>query len=277
MTLLPDFLVEPIVRRALEEDLGVAGDVTGRLLPDKQIKARFVARRPGLVAGLQAARVTASVVDPYIRFRANVADGARVGPGAVLAEMEGSAQAVLMAERTALNFLTHLSGVATLAAAYVYAIKHTDAKIAGTRKTLPGLRALQKQALIAGGAWPHRFGLNDAILIKDNHIAAAGGVAAALERALANAGHMLALEVEVDSLRQLEEALPHQPHAVLLDNFKLDDLRAAVAMARGKTILEASGGVSLDTVASIAETGVDVISVGALTHSAPALDIGLDL
>jgi nicotinate-nucleotide pyrophosphorylase (carboxylating) len=277
MSQLPDLLVEPIVRRALEEDLGVAGDVTGRLLGDAKIKAAFVARKPGVVAGLQPAWLAADLVDGHVEFTPRVADGARITAGAVIAEIEGPAASVLIIERTALNFLTHLSGVATLAAAYVDAVKHTDAKIAGTRKTLPGLRALQKQALIAGGAWPHRYGLDDAILIKDNHIAAAGGVGAALERALAQAGHMLALEVEVDSLKQLEEALQHAPHAVLLDNFNLHDLRAAVALAGGRTILEASGGVNLETVAAIAETGVDVISVGALTHSAPALDIGLDV
>lgn len=276
MNALPDFLIEPIVRHALEEDLGVAGDVTARLVADRTMRAQFVLRRAGVVAGLQPARLTAALIDAQLAFTANVEDGASLPAGAVLATIEGPAAAVLTAERTMLNFLTHLSGIATLTAAFVAAVSGTGAKIAGTRKTLPGLRALQKQALIAGGAWPHRYGLNDAILIKDNHIAAAGGVAEALRAAKKHAGHMLALEVEVDSLAQLEQALPFAPNAVLLDNFSLDDLRAAVALASGKTILEASGGVTLETVRGIAETGVNVISAGALTHSAPALDIGLD-
>jgi nicotinate-nucleotide pyrophosphorylase (carboxylating) len=260
----------------LEEDLGVAGDMTARLAGDAPMRAQFVLRRAGAIAGLQPARLTAALVDSRLTFVPKVADGAWLPVGAAFATIEGPAAAVLTAERTMLNFLTHLSGVATLAGAFVAAVAGTNAKIAGTRKTLPGLRALQKQALIAGGAWPHRYGLNDAILIKDNHIAAAGGVAEALSAAKAHAGHMLALEIEVDSLAQLDEALPFAPHAVLLDNFSLDDLRAAVALAGGKTILEASGGVTLGTVRAIAETGVDVISAGALTHSAPALDIGLD-
>jgi nicotinate-nucleotide pyrophosphorylase (carboxylating) len=276
MNPLPDFLIEPIVRRALEEDLGVAGDVTARLVENRTLRARFVLRRAGAIAGLQPAQIAAALVDPRMVFVAEAEDGARLLAGAVLATIEGPAGAVLTAERTMLNFLTHLSGIATLTAAFVAATAGTNAKIAGTRKTLPGLRALQKQALIAGGAWPHRYGLNDAILIKDNHIAAAGGIAEALRAAKKHAGHMLALEIEVDNLAQLEQALPYAPHAVLLDNFSLDDLRAAVALSGGKTILEASGGVTLETVRAIAETGVDVISAGALTHSSPALDIGLD-
>lgn len=276
MNAVPDFLIEPIVRRALEEDLGAAGDVTARLAHGRTMRAHFVLRRAGTIAGVQPARLTAALVDTRLSFTATADDGAVLSAGAALATIEGPASAVLTAERTMLNFLTHLSGIATLTAAFVAAVAGTNAKIAGTRKTLPGLRALQKQALIAGGAWPHRYGLNDAILIKDNHIAAAGGVGEALRAAKAHAGHMLALEIEVDSLAQLEQALPFAPHAVLLDNFALNDLRAAVALAGGKTILEASGGVTLETVRAIAETGVDVISAGALTHSAPALDIGLD-
>jgi nicotinate-nucleotide pyrophosphorylase (carboxylating) len=276
MTALPDFLIEPIVRRALEEDLGAAGAVTARLVEDRTLRAHFVLRRAGAIAGLQPARLAATLVDPRLTFATKIVDGIHLPAGSTFATIEGPASAVLTAERTMLNFLTHLSGVATLTGAFVAAAAGTGAKIAGTRKTLPGLRALQKQALIAGGGWPHRYGLNDAILIKDNHIAAAGGVAEALRAAKRRAGHMLALEIEVDSLAQLEQALPFAPHAVLLDNFSLDDLRAAVALAKGKTVLEASGGVTLETVRAIAETGVDVISSGALTHSAPALDIGLD-
>jgi nicotinate-nucleotide pyrophosphorylase (carboxylating) len=215
-------------------------------------------------------------VDPSLTFTPRLADGAHIDAGAALAEIEGDAAAVLAAERTALNFLTHLSGIATLTAQYVTAVSGTNARIAATRKTLPGLRAVQKAAVVAGGGWPHRYGLDDAILIKDNHIAAAGSVGEALTRARAALGHMRVIEIEVDRLAQLDEALPFKPHAVLLDNFSLDDLKAAVVRANGQAILEASGGVNLNTVAAIAATGVDVISVGALTHSAPALDIGLD-
>jgi nicotinate-nucleotide pyrophosphorylase (carboxylating) len=275
---LPDLMIEPLVRRALEEDLGRAGDVTARAcaLPEETLRARFVARSAGRVSGLAPARITAALVDPALTFRVLSNDSASVAAGAALAEISGPARSVLTAERTALNFLTHLSGIATLTARYVDAVAGTSARIAATRKTLPGLRALQKQAVIAGGGWPHRYGLDDAILIKDNHIAAAGGIGEALKRARDFAGHMIVIEVEVDSLAQLEQALPFKPHAVLLDNFSNDDLKRAVAFAKGQTILEASGGVNLDTVRGIAETGVDVISVGALTHSAPSLDIGLD-
>ncbi|KAF0181256.1 MAG: carboxylating nicotinate-nucleotide diphosphorylase [Hyphomonadaceae bacterium] len=275
--MIPDFLVEPIVRKALEEDLGRAGDVTGGLLrADESLHAQFVARAGGVIAGLQAARIAASLVDSRLVFHKLVSDGARIAPRTAIAEIEGPASSVLTAERTALNFLTHLSGVATLTRAFVDAVAGTNAKIAATRKTLPGLRIVQKAAVIAGGGTPHRYGLDDAILIKDNHIAACGSVGEALRRAKDAAGHMRVVEVEVDSLAQLDEALPHAPHAILLDNFSLDDLRMAVSRAGGKAILEASGGVSLATVRAIAETGVDIVSVGALTHSAPALDIGLD-
>ncbi len=276
---LPDLLIQPLVARALEEDLGRAGDVTAAAcaLPGERLRARFTARRAGVAAGLQPARLACALLDPALAFREIVKDGASVAAGAVLAEIEGPAASVLTAERTALNFLTHLSGVATLTRAYVEAVSGCRARIAATRKTLPGLRALQKHAVLLGGGWPHRYGLDDAILIKDNHIAAAGGVAEALTRARAYAGHMVVIEVEVDTLAQLEAALPFKPHALLLDNFALPDLREAVRLARDATILEASGGVTLETVRAIAETGVDVISVGALTHSAPALDIGLDV
>ncbi|MFZ4069301.1 MAG: carboxylating nicotinate-nucleotide diphosphorylase [Caulobacterales bacterium] len=274
---VPDVMLEPLVRAALLEDFGRGGDATGGLMrPGERLRARFAARKAGVVAGLDCARLTCRLVDPTLAFTPLLDDGARVEPGAILARIEGDAAGVLAAERTALNFLTHLSGVATLTARYVAAVAATEARIAATRKTLPGLRVVQKAAVIAGGGWPHRYGLDDAILIKDNHIAAAGSVGEALTRARIAVGHMRVIEVEVDRLAQLEEALPFKPHAVLLDNFLLDDLRAAVSRAKGQTILEASGGVNLDTVRAIAETGVDVISVGALTHSAPALDIGLD-
>lgn len=275
--MIPDFLIEPLVRRALEEDLGRAGDITGGLLhTDEPLRAHFVARAGGVIAGLQAARIACTLVDPALTFRALVADGAVVAPHTAIAVIDGPAPSVLTAERTALNFLIHLSGIATLTRTFVEAVAGSKAQIAATRKTLPGLRIVQKAAVIAGGGAPHRYGLDDAILIKDNHIAACGSVGEALKRAKTAAGHMRVIEVEVDSLVQLDEALPHAPHAILLDNFSLDDLRTAVARAGGKAILEASGGVNLSTVRAIAETGVDIISVGALTHSAPSLDIGLD-
>ena len=250
--------------------------MTASLLAGATLKARVVARRGGVIYGLQPARLACAMVDPALSFRALVRDGASLTAGEAAAEIEGLAASVVTAERTALNFLTHLSGVATLTRAYVTAVEGTGARIAATRKTLPGLRLLQKAAVVAGGGLPHRFGLGDAVLIKDNHIAAAGGVGPALTRARDAAGHMRVVEVEVDSLAQLEEALAHGPDCVLLDNFTLGDLRAAVALANGRVTLEASGGVSLETVRAIAETGVHVISVGALTHSAPALDLGLD-
>jgi nicotinate-nucleotide pyrophosphorylase (carboxylating) len=271
-------MLEPIVRLALQEDLGAAGDVTTDALIDPNARGRWAlrARKAGVVAGLDAAALTAWIVDPDILFKIGAPDGARVAAGETIAEIEGFARSVLIAERTMLNFVGQLSGVATLTRTYVDAVAGTDAKIVCTRKTTPGLRALEKRAVRLGGGGPHRYTLADAILIKDNHIAAAGGVAAAMQRAKAYAGHLMPIEIEVDSLAQLEEALPLAPTAILLDNFKLDELKSAVARAKGRVTLEASGGVNLDTVRAIAETGVDVISVGALTHSAPALDVGLD-
>lgn len=276
---LPDVMIRPIVETALLEDLGRGGDATASLMrSDERLKAKFIARKAGVAAGLDAARIACSLVDPTLSFTCRLADGAPLEPHTVLADIAGPAASVLTVERTALNFLTHLSGVASLTAQYVQAVVGTRARIAATRKTLPGLRALQKAAVVAGGGLPHRYGLDDAILIKDNHIAACGSVAEALKRAREAAGHMRVIEVEVDDLSQLAEALPFDPDIVLLDNFSLADLRAAVALrAEQRTKLEASGGVSLETVRAIAETGIDVVSVGALTHSAPNLDIGLDV
>lgn len=275
--MIPDVMLEPLVRAAFAEDFGRGGDVTGGLLsPDERLKARFVARAEGVLAGLPAARLAFALVAPEAAFRAGVADGAKLARGQVIAEVEGAAAPILAAERTALNFLTHLSGIASLTRRYVDAVDGTAARIAATRKTLPGLRLVQKAAVVAGGGLPHRYGLDDAILVKDNHIAACGSVGEALRRAKAAAGHMRIIEVEVDTLSQYDEALAHGPHVVLLDNFAIEDLKAAVARRPAGLVLEASGGVSLQTVRAIAETGVDVISVGALTHSAPALDIGLD-
>lgn len=276
---LPDLVIEPVVRTALAEDLGRAGDVTARACvpPDARLRAVFAVRREGRVAGLDCARLAVLTLDPTARFEPRLADGEDAGAGAVLAEVEGEARALLSAERTALNLLGRLSGVATATRAYVRAVAGTGARIADTRKTTPGLRALEKHAVLCGGGLNHRFGLDDAILIKDNHIAVCGGdVAEAVRRARAFAGHLMKVEVEVDGLDQLEAALAEGPDVVMLDNFSLGDLRRAVALTAGRAVLEASGGVSLETVRAIAETGVDVISVGALTHSAPALDVGLD-
>ncbi len=275
---LPDLMIEPIVRAALVEDLGRAGDITGEacIPADARMAASFVARRDGVVAGLACARLALHALDPAATFKVVAADGTAVTPGAVLARIEGKARAVLAAERVALNLLGRLSGVTTLTAAYVAQVQGTRAQIIDTRKTTPGLRALEKYAVRCGGGANHRFGLDDAVLIKDNHIAACGGVGVALERARARVGHMVKIEIEVDRLDQLREALEHRPDVIMLDNFSLEDLREAVALTAGRVTLEASGGVGLTTVRAIAETGVDLISVGALTHSAPVLDIGLD-
>ncbi|MEO1504171.1 MAG: carboxylating nicotinate-nucleotide diphosphorylase [Pseudomonadota bacterium] len=276
---LPRLLVEPIVRRALEEDLGRSGDVTTEaVVPNDAVTTALMnAREPGVVAGLDCAAIAFELVDAALDVAVLVEDGARVSTGDGLLQAQGSAQAVLTAERVALNFVGRLSGVATLTRAYVDAVAHTQAKIADTRKTTPGLRALEKRAVRLGGGSNHRFGLDDALLIKDNHIAAGGGVTAVLKRARDWAGHMLTIEIEVDTLDQLDEALAADvAQNILLDNMTLDQMRQAVALTAGRATLEASGGVSLETVAAIAETGVDYISSGALTHSAKTLDIGLD-
>ena len=274
---LPDLLVEPIVRAALAEDLGRAGDVTAALIPPEALlSATFVARKPGRIAGLDCVRLAILALDPKAEIELIAHDGSDAEPGSMIARVAANARALLTAERTALNLLGRLSGVATLTRAYVQAVAGTHALIVDTRKTTPGLRALEKYAVRCGGGVNHRFGLDDAILIKDNHVAACGGVPAALERAKAMAGHLVSIEVEVDTLDQFRQALPFAPSVIMLDNFSLDDLREAVAMNAGRVRLEASGGVNLNTVRAIAETGVDAISVGALTHSAPVLDIGLD-
>ena len=276
---LPDLLIDPVVRAALIEDLGRAGDITAAACvpAGTRLTARFAARKAGRIAGLDCARLAIAALDPTARFDVRAGDGSDVEAGAVLAEVEADARALLSAERVALNLLGRLSGVATATAAYVRAIEGTGAHITCTRKTTPGLRALEKYAVRCGDGINHRYGLDDAILIKDNHIAACGGVGPALERARAAAGHLVKIEIEVDTLAQLDEALAYAPDVIMLDNFSLDDLRIAVSRAKRKVILEASGGVTLDTVRAIAETGVDVISSGALTHSSPVLDIGLDV
>jgi nicotinate-nucleotide pyrophosphorylase (carboxylating) len=221
-------------------------------------------------------RLALAELDPTATFEPMAADGLAIPAGTTLAQIEGNARAVLSAERTALNLLGRLCGIATLTQDFVEAVAGTHARITDTRKTTPGLRALEKYAVRCGGGVNHRFGLDDAILIKDNHVAACGSVGEAVRRAKAFAGHLVKVEVEVDSLVQLQEALAHDPDVVMLDNFSLEDMRAAVKLVAGRLTVEASGGVDLDTVRAIAETGVDVISVGALTHSAKVLDIGLD-
>jgi nicotinate-nucleotide pyrophosphorylase (carboxylating) len=275
---LPDLLVAPIVQAALAEDLGRAGDITAQACIDPQarLEAVFAARSAGVVAGLTCARLAIHALDPQATFEPLVGDGDQVAAGTRLARVEANARALLSAERTALNLFGRLSGVATLTRAYVDAVAGTRARIVDTRKTTPGLRALEKYAVRCGGGVNHRFGLDDAILIKDNHVAACGGVGEAVRRARAFAGHLTRVEVEVDSLEQLDEALVEAPDVIMLDNFNLADLTEAVRRTSGRVTLEASGGVSLETVRAIAQTGVDVISVGALTHSAKVLDIGLD-
>ncbi len=274
----PALLVEPVVRAALEEDLGRAGDITSQLIipAGTMATAKFVARKPGHIAGLICAEAALRLVDPALTFAVTAPDGSQAAKGALLATVSGPARGILTAERVALNFLGPLSGTATATAALVAAVAGTGARIACTRKTIPGLRALQKYAVRCGGGFNHRFGLDDAAMIKDNHIQAAGGIAPALARLRGGLGHMVRIELEVDRLEQLEEALALGVDTILLDNMSLEELRRAVAMAKGKAVLEASGNVTLATVRAIAETGVDYISSGALTHSAPNLDIGLD-
>jgi nicotinate-nucleotide pyrophosphorylase (carboxylating) len=271
-------LIEPIVRRALEEDLGRAGDLTTDLIvpAEQSARAKLVARKAGTISGLVVVQCAFRLVDPQLQFEPETSDGAGSAAGSTLATVEGSARALLMAERVALNFLGHLSGVATATRALVEAVRGTHARIACTRKTTPGLRGLEKYAVRCGGGFNHRFGLDDAILIKDNHIAAAGGIAPAIARVRAGTGHMIRIELEVDTLAELEEALALGVDTVLLDNMASDDLRRAVALAKGRAVLEASGNVTLATVRAIAETGVDYISSGAITHSAPNLDVALD-
>jgi len=275
---LPDLLIAPIIRAALAEDLGRAGDITAQACvpADARLTADFATRRGGVVAGLACIRLALAELDPAASFDPLTADGQVCPAGSALARVSGNARAILTAERTALNLLGRLCGIATLTQDYVDAVAGTGARITDTRKTTPGLRALEKYAVRCGGGVNHRFGLYDAILIKDNHVAACGSVGEAVRRAKAFAGHLVKVEVEVDSLVQLQEALAHDPDVIMLDNFSLADLREAVTIVDGRVTLEASGGVTLETVRSIAETGVDVISVGALTHSAKVLDIGLD-
>lgn len=279
---LPEILIEALVRDALLEDLGRAGDITtDAIVPrDATSTCLVVARQSGVISGTDAARLAFRLLDRNIRVSTDKPDGSRASPGEVVMQVHGRTRAILSAERVALNLMCHLSGVATATATLVDAVRPYKARIACTRKTTPGLRALEKHAVRAGGGTNHRFGLDDAVLIKDNHIAAAGGVKLAIERARAAIGHLVKLEVEVDTLAQLEEVLSMASgagvDAVLLDNMSPEQLREAVAMVNGRAVTEASGRITSATVAAIAATGVDIISAGWITHSAPVLDLGLD-
>jgi nicotinate-nucleotide pyrophosphorylase (carboxylating) len=275
---LPEVLIEPVVRRSLAEDLGSGGDITSRAVisPDATARAHIVAREAGILAGVQPVALTFRLIDPTVELRFEVSEGASVEAGDVVATVEGPTRSILTAERTALNFLGHLSGVATATEALVSAVAGTDAKICCTRKTTPGLRSLEKQAVRAGGGVNHRFGLGDAILIKDNHVIASGGVAAAVGAAQSQSGPATTIELEVDTLDQLEQALEAGATALLLDNMAPAELRRAVELTAGRAVLEASGQVTAETVRAVAETGVDYISSGWITHSAPVLDFGLD-
>ncbi|MGV1928215.1 carboxylating nicotinate-nucleotide diphosphorylase [Agrobacterium tumefaciens] len=278
LTPLPRIIMEPLVRNALLEDLGLAGDITSAaVIPaDHRSVVVMAAREPGVIAGLDAAEMAFQLVDPTIVMRRQVQDGAAVATGDIIATIEGPSRGLLTAERTALNFLGHLSGIASVTATIAAAISGTRASVACTRKTTPGLRALEKYAVRAGGGMNHRFALYDAVLIKDNHIAVAGGVRDAIRSAKAGVGHLVKIEVEVDTLLQLREAMEEEVDAVLLDNMPPEQLREAVQIVAGRAITEASGRITPQTAAAIAATGIDLISVGWLTHSAPVLDVGLD-
>jgi len=276
---LPEIMLEPLVRAALLEDLGRAGDLTTNAIVPANVDATMLltARQPGVIAGLDAAALAFRLIDPATEIAVAIRDGGAVAAGETIATVRGPARALLTAERTALNFLCHLSGIATATAAIVAAVRGHEAQIVCTRKTTPGLRALEKYAVRAGGGANHRFGLDDAVLIKDNHIAIAGDIRTAIERARSGAGHMVRIEVEVDRLDQLEIALGAGVDAVLLDNMSVEELTQAVTMVGRRALTEASGRVTAETAPMIAATGVDLISVGWLTHSAPVLDIGLDV
>jgi nicotinate-nucleotide pyrophosphorylase (carboxylating) len=277
---LPRLLVEPIVRAALLEDLGRAGDITtNAVIPaDARLRGAIVAREPGVVAGVDAAVLAFTLIDPAITVAVERPDGSQVDRGEAVLRLEGPARSILSAERVALNLICRLSGIATATAALVDAVRpHGHARIVCTRKTTPGLRSLEKHAVRAGGGANHRFGLDDAVLIKDNHIAIAGGVRPALERARAAVGHLVKIEIEVDTLGQLDEVLEVGADAILLDNMSPDTLSEAVRRVNKQAITEASGRVTVATAPAIAATGVDLISAGWITHSAPILDLGLDV
>ena len=275
---LPAIMVEPLVRAALLEDLGRAGDITTDATIDAaaSMSGLIAARQPGAISGTVAAAIAFRLMDPAIDITIEKPDGSRVVAGDVVMRIRGRVRPILSAERVALNLLCHLSGVATATAGLVDAARPHKARIVCTRKTTPGLRALEKHAVRAGGGSNHRFGLDDAVLIKDNHVAASGGVAAAIARAKAHVGHLVKIEVEVDTLAQLAEALQAGVDAVLLDNMNPAQLMEAVRMVNGRAITEASGRITAATVNAVAASGVDLISAGWITHSAPVLDLGLD-
>jgi len=275
---LQPIMIEPLVRMALLEDLGRAGDLTTDAIVPAGHRATtlLVARQTGVVAGLDLARLAFQLIDPAIEIHLEHNDGAAVAPGDVIATIAGPARGILTAERVALNFLCRLSGIATATASVVAVVRNTRAKIVCTRKTTPGLRAIEKYAVRIGGGSNHRFGLDDAVLIKDNHVAIAGGVTEALRRARSGVGHLVKIELEVDTLDQLREALGYGVDAVLLDNMDSSTLAEAVAMVAGRAVTEASGRITPATAPQIAATGVDLISIGWLTHSVGILDIGLD-
>ncbi|SDG07975.1 nicotinate-nucleotide pyrophosphorylase [carboxylating] [Celeribacter baekdonensis] len=279
MSPLPDLILEPLARAALMEDLGTYGDITTRtVIPaGTKYRARIQAREAGVVSGMQIAALACRLVDPQLSVTRHIPDGTVITAGDLLMEIEGDAASILSAERVALNFAGRLSGIATLTAAFVAETRGTRARITCTRKTTPGLRLVEKQAVLHGGGFNHRFSLSDAILIKDNHIAAAGGIRPVLQAVKASASHMIQTEIEVDRLDQLAEVLDEGgADVVLLDNMDTPTLREAVAMTAGRVILEASGNMRLERIAEVAATGVGYISSGALTHSARTLDLGLD-
>jgi nicotinate-nucleotide pyrophosphorylase (carboxylating) len=275
---LPAIMIEPLVRATLLEDLGRAGDLTtDSIVPaDAVTRCALIARQPGVVAGLDFALMAFRLIDPRIDCMVERGDGTRLKPGDLIATISGPARGILTAERTALNFLSHLSGVASATRGIADTIAGTKAQVCCTRKTMPGLRSAQKYAVRVGGGSNHRFGLDDAVLIKDNHVAIAGGVRPAVERARAGVGHLVKIELEVDTLDQLREAMHLRVDAVLLDNMGPEMLREAVAIVDGRAITEASGRIRPETAPAIAASGVDLLSVGWLTHSATVLDIGLD-
>ncbi len=275
---LPNAILEPLVKMALVEDLGRGGDITTNSTVPAETRARVViaSREDGRIAGLDLAELAFKSVDPALNIKRLKPEGADVKKGDEVMEIEGRARSILTAERVALNFMGRMSGIATLTLKMVRAVGNHKARIAATRKTTPGLRAVEKYAVQVGGGIPHRYGLDDAVLIKDNHIAMAGGVRIAIRNAKQNIGHTVKIEVEVDTLEQLKEVLDEGVDIVMLDNMSLDDMSAAVKLVAGRAKVEASGGVTLDRIPKIAATGVDLISSGAITHSAPNFDVGLD-
>ncbi|SDP56191.1 nicotinate-nucleotide pyrophosphorylase [carboxylating] [Phyllobacterium sp. YR620] len=276
---LPQLLIEEAVRGALREDLGRAGDITTNATLSEEATATAVlsSREAGTLCGMGFARMAFALIDPRLEFEAFAKDGETISPGQDIARVSGNARAILSSERVALNYLMHLSGIATYTAKFVDLIKDTGARVCDTRKTIPGMRAFAKYAVKCGGGANHRFGLDDAILIKDNHVAVAGGVTRAIKAARAYAGHLVKIEVEVDGLEQFEEALAAGADVILLDNMGPELLEKAVGINSGRAVLEASGGISFDTIKAVAQTGVDYISTSKITMAAPTLDIGLDI